>query len=49
MEVCEGEELMNKRSRDSSDVAASTACKRHDMNTPLPNEEGVAVIVKVSQ
>ncbi len=48
MEVSEGEGLMNKRPRDTSDIRASTACKRPDMNTPLPNEEGVTAIVKVS-
>ncbi|XP_064382402.1 mini-chromosome maintenance complex-binding protein-like isoform X2 [Halichondria panicea] len=47
MEVSEGEGLMNKRPRDTSDIRASTACKRPDMNTPLPNEEGVTAIVKV--
>lgn len=48
MEISGEEGLVNKRPRDSNDVSTSYACKRHDMNFPLPNEGGVAAIVKVS-
>lgn len=49
MEVeSEGEQLVSKRPRDSNSVTTSNTCKRHDMNFPLPNEKGVAAIVKVS-
>lgn len=47
MEVGEVNELVNKKQKNSVKASTSEVSKRPDMNFPLPQEEGVAAIVKV--